>query len=134
MLVVGARPNFMRISAIIVAIMYGKLSYSSSIAFQLIHAGEHYKTLMSRSYFQHLGMPKPDVDLEVGSGLYAQQTAEIMRRIAPVTLNAQPDAVLVVGGGNSTIAFAHVASKRVYPPSNSHGLPSRSLIAHVEAG
>ncbi|MDR4483561.1 MAG: UDP-N-acetylglucosamine 2-epimerase [Nitrospirales bacterium] len=108
---------------------------SFSIVVELIYDGEHYKTLMSRSYFQDLGISKPDVDLEVGSGFYAQQTAEIMRCIEPVTLNAQPDAVLVVGDGNSTRLLLPLSHpKIVYPPSNSHGLPSRSLIAHVEAG
>jgi UDP-N-acetylglucosamine 2-epimerase (non-hydrolysing) len=134
MLVAGARPNFMKISAIIDALKDHNRSHSYPIAFQLVHTGQHYDQQMSQSFFQDLGMPKPDVDLEVGSGSHAQQTAEIMRRIEPVILKIQPNVVLVVGDVNSTIACALVASKIVYPQSKSCGLPSRPLIAHVEAG
>ncbi len=134
MLVAGARPNFMKISAIIDALKDFNRSHSRPIAFQLVHTGQHYDQQMSQSFFQDLGMPKPDVDLEVGSGSHAQQTAEIMRRIEPVMLKMQPHVVLVVGDVNSTIACALVASKIVYPQSNVRGLPSRPLIAHVEAG
>jgi len=109
-------------------------SHARPIAFQLVHTGQHYDQQMSQSFFQDLGMPKPDVDLEVGSGSHAQQTAEIMRRIEPVMLKMQPNVVLVVGDVNSTIACALVASKIAYPQSNVRGLPSRPLIAHVEAG
>ena len=134
MLVAGARPNFMKISSIIDALNDFNRSHSRPIAFQLVHTGQHYDQHMSQSFFQDLGMPKPDVDLEVGSGSHAEQTAEIMRRIEPVMLKTQPNVVLVVGDVNSTIACALVASKIVYPQSSVRGFPSRPLIAHVEAG
>ncbi|MDH5564484.1 MAG: UDP-N-acetylglucosamine 2-epimerase (non-hydrolyzing) [Nitrospirota bacterium] len=134
MLVAGARPNFMKISAIIDALKEFNRSNSRPIDFQLVHTGQHYDQHMSQSFFQDLGMPKPDVDLEVGSGSHAQQTAEIMRRIEPVLLKTQPNVVLVVGDVNSTIACALVASKIVYPQSHSRLGASRPLIAHVEAG
>jgi len=134
MLIAGARPNFMKISAIIDALKDYNQSHSRPIAFQLVHTGQHYDQHMSQSFFQDLGMPKPDVDLEVGSGSHAQQTAEIMRRIEPVMLKMQPNVVLVVGDVNSTIACALVASKIVYPQSNVRGGAPRPLIAHVEAG
>jgi UDP-N-acetylglucosamine 2-epimerase (non-hydrolysing) len=117
MLVAGARPNFMKISAIIDALKDYNRSLSSPIIFQLVHTGQHYDQQMSQSFFQDLGMPKPDVDLDVGSGSHAQQTAEIMRRIEPVMLKMQPNVVLVVGDVNSTIACALVASKIVYSQS-----------------
>ena len=134
MLVAGARPNFMKISAIIDALKEFNRSHSRPIAFQLVHTGQHYDQRMSQSFFQDLGMPKPDVDLEVGSGSHAQQTAEIVRRIEPVMLKMQPKVVLVVGDVNSTIACALVASKIVYPSSNARVGVLRPLIAHVEAG
>ena len=133
-LIAGARPNFMKIAPIIDALKDYNRSHSRPIAFQLVHTGQHYDQQMSQSFFRDLGMPKPDVDLEVGSGSHAQQTAEIMRRIEPVMLKTQPNVVLVVGDVNSTIACALVASKIVYPQSNISGFSSRPLIAHVEAG
>ncbi len=134
LLVAGARPNFMKISAIIDALKDYNNTHSLPIGYQLVHTGQHYDQQMSQSFFQDLGMPKPNVDLEVGSGSHAQQTAEIMRRIEPVLLKIQPNVVLVVGDVNSTIACALVASKIVYPQSAGPKKVSRPLIAHVEAG
>ena len=88
----------------------------------LIHTGQHFSPEMSDNFFHDLSMPAPDVNLGVGSGTQTEQTAEIMRRLEPAFLNAQPDAVLVVGDVNSTMAAALVAAK----------LGIR--IAHVEAG
>ena len=134
LLVAGARPNFMKISAIIDALKQYNKIHSRPIGYQLVHTGQHYDQQMSQSFFRDLGMPKPNVDLEVGSGSHAQQTAEIMRRIEPVLLKTQPNVVLVVGDVNSTIACALVASKIVYPQSSGQKGAVRPLIAHVEAG
>jgi UDP-N-acetylglucosamine 2-epimerase (non-hydrolysing) len=88
----------------------------------LVHSGQHYDELLSGSFFADLGLPKPDVNLQVGSGSHAVQTAEIMKRIEPVLLAYKPDMVLVVGDVNSTIAAALTAAK----------LGIR--VAHIEAG
>ncbi len=103
-----------------------------SIQQVLVHTGQHYGEQMSQSFFRDLGMPQPDVDLEVGSASHAHQTAEIMRRFEPCLLQQAPDALLVVGDVNSTVACSLVASKIIYPSSSSGR--TRPLIAHVEAG
>lgn len=114
--VVGARPNFMKISPLIRAMeQAGMKQY-------LVHTGQHYDAIMSDLFFRQLEIPEPDLNLEVGSGTQAQQTAEIMRRFEPVVLEKRPDLVLVVGDVNSTMACALVAVK----------LGIR--VAHVEAG
>jgi UDP-N-acetylglucosamine 2-epimerase (non-hydrolysing) len=77
----------------------------------LVHTGQHYDENMSRLFFDELGIPKPDVNLEVGSGSHANQTAEIMKRFEPLVLEHKPDYVLVVGDVNSTIACGLVAVK-----------------------
>ncbi|MEO0479569.1 MAG: UDP-N-acetylglucosamine 2-epimerase (non-hydrolyzing) [Planctomycetota bacterium] len=104
--VVGARPNFMKVAPIMAA-------YEGRPEFEplLVHTGQHYDERMSDLFFRQLGIPEPDVNLEVGSGSHAQQTAEIMTRFEPVMLEHKPDAVLVVGDVNSTIACGLVASK-----------------------
>jgi UDP-N-acetylglucosamine 2-epimerase (non-hydrolysing) len=88
----------------------------------LIHTGQHFSPEMSENFFHDLSMPAPDINLEVGPGTQTEQTSEIMRRLEPAFLNAKPDAVLVVGDVNSTMAAAVVAAK----------LGIR--VAHVEAG
>jgi UDP-N-acetylglucosamine 2-epimerase (non-hydrolysing) len=88
----------------------------------LVHTGQHYDERMSTLFFEQLKIPRPDVDLGVGSGSHAVQTAEVMKRFEPVVLDQQPDAVIVVGDVNSTIACALTAVKL--------GVP----VAHVEAG
>lgn len=113
----GARPNFMKIAPLMRA--YGD---HSGIAPLLVHTGQHYDENMSNLFFRQLNIPEPDINLEVGSGSHASQTAEIMKRFEPLVLEHQPDWVLVVGDVNSTIACALVASKL--------GVK----IAHVEAG
>jgi UDP-N-acetylglucosamine 2-epimerase (non-hydrolysing) len=115
--VVGARPNFMKIAPIVEA-----TKKFPDIEHCLVHSGQHYDELLSGNFFADLGLPKPDVNLEVGSGSHAVQTAEIMRRIEPVLLDYKPHAVVVVGDVNSTIAAALTAVK----------LGIR--VAHVEAG
>ncbi len=116
--VVGARPNFMKIAPIIRAFA----APTSALSAILLHTGQHYDEAMKHSFFTQLHIPEPDVDLEVGSGSHAQQTAEIMKRFEPVLDAQQPRAVLVVGDVNSTIACALVAVKK--------GVP----VIHVEAG
>lgn len=93
-----------------------------AIPFRLLHTGQHYDAAMKQSFFDQLAIPEPDIDLGVGSGSHAVQTAEIMKRFEPVLDEAPPRAVLVVGDVNSTIACSLVAVKK--------GIP----VIHVEAG
>jgi UDP-N-acetylglucosamine 2-epimerase (non-hydrolysing) len=115
--VVGARPNFMKIGPIIDA-----LKGLPEVEHCLVHSGQHYDELLSGNFFADLGLPKPDVNLQAGSGSHAVQTAEIMKRIEPVLLDYKPQMVLVVGDVNSTIAAALTAVKL--------GIG----VAHIEAG
>ncbi|MUI13285.1 UDP-N-acetylglucosamine 2-epimerase (non-hydrolyzing) [Massilia dura] len=115
--VVGARPNFMKMAPIMAA-----FDALPGIEAKLVHTGQHYDVAMNHQYFQALGIPDPDINLEVGSGSHAQQTAEVMRRFEPALDDVAPSAVLVVGDVNSTIACALVAAKK--------GVP----VIHVEAG
>ncbi|HZM43943.1 MAG TPA: UDP-N-acetylglucosamine 2-epimerase (non-hydrolyzing) [Burkholderiales bacterium] len=116
--VVGARPNFMKIAPV----MRAMRAANPPVPVRLLHTGQHYDPEMNAQYFQALGIPDPDVNLEVGSGTHATQTAEIMRRFEPVLDQERPAAVLVVGDVNSTLACALVAVKK--------GIP----VIHVEAG
>jgi UDP-N-acetylglucosamine 2-epimerase (non-hydrolysing) len=118
MCVVGARPNFMKIAPIIRALR----SQPDSITVCLVHTGQHYDTEMNDAFFAQLQIPHPDIELEVGSGSHAVQTAEIMKRFELVVEQESPAAVLVVGDVNSTIACALVAAKKNIP------------VVHVEAG
>lgn len=125
--VVGARPNFMKIAPIVDALKNEESKNEESkkhpaIEHCLVHSGQHYDELLSGNFFADLGLPKPDVNLEVGSGSHAVQTAEIMKRIEPVLIDYKPHMVLVVGDVNSTIAAALTAVKL--------GIP----VAHIEAG
>ncbi|MCH7870404.1 MAG: UDP-N-acetylglucosamine 2-epimerase (non-hydrolyzing) [Planctomycetes bacterium] len=115
--VCGARPNFMKIAPLMRA-----FASRPGIEPFLLHTGQHYDENMNRSFFEALNIPKPDANLEVGSGSHAAQTAAIMQRFEPVLLEQKPDAVLVVGDVNSTVACALVSVKL--------GVP----IIHVEAG
>lgn len=98
------------------------LRQRSNVTQTLVHTGQHYDKNMSDVFFEELGIPAPDVNLEVGSGSHAQQTAEVMSRFEPVVLDKKPDAVLVYGDVNSTMAAAVVCSKLLVP------------VGHVEAG
>ncbi len=104
--VVGARPNFMKIAPLM-----AEYSRHEDIHAILVHTGQHYDEIMSKLFFNELGIPEPDINLEVGSGSHAVQTAEIMKAFEPVVLEHKPDAVLVVGDVNSTIACGLVAVK-----------------------
>ena len=115
--VVGARPNFMKAAPVLRA-----LATETSIRQTLVHTGQHYDAGMSDVFFQQLGMPAPDMNLSVGSGSHAQQTAEVMARFEPVALDQKPDRVVVYGDVNSTVAAAMVCAKLCIP------------VAHVEAG
>ena len=104
--VVGARPNFIKIASVLRG-----CSQFPEIESILVHTGQHYDDQMSKSFFDELEIPRPDINLEVGSGSHAQQTAEIMKRFEQVVNDIKPDAVLVVGDVNSTVACVLVASK-----------------------
>ncbi|MEQ8800936.1 non-hydrolyzing UDP-N-acetylglucosamine 2-epimerase [Haliea sp.] len=116
--VVGARPNFMKIAPIMRALN----APGSGLSASLVHTGQHYDAAMKHAFFEQLHIPEPDVDLEVGSGSHAVQTAQIMLKFEPVLDERKPAAILVVGDVNSTIACALVAVKK--------GIP----VIHVEAG
>jgi UDP-N-acetylglucosamine 2-epimerase (non-hydrolysing) len=104
--VVGARPNLIKIAPLMHA--YGQ---AGGIEPLLVHTGQHYDANMSDLFFRQLGIPEPHLNLEVGSASHAVQTAEIMKAFEPVVLERRPDAVLVVGDVNSTIACGLVAVK-----------------------
>jgi len=115
--VVGARPNFMKIAPLMAA-----YEDNPSVQPLLVHTGQHYDETMSDLFFRQLGIPEPDINLGVGSASHAAQTAGIMTAFEPVVLDYRPDAVVVVGDVNSTIACGLVAVKL--------GVK----LAHVEAG
>ena len=104
--VCGARPNFIKMAPLIQA-------FRDKGNFQtfLVHTGQHYDENMSKLFFDELQMPRPDINLDVGSASHAVQTAEIMESFEPVVLEFKPDYVLVVGDVNSTIACGLVAVK-----------------------
>ncbi|MEG1970321.1 MAG: UDP-N-acetylglucosamine 2-epimerase (non-hydrolyzing) [Burkholderiaceae bacterium] len=116
--VVGARPNFMKMAPLLRALA----ATPGAPPAVLVHTGQHYDHALSDQLFADLGLPAPDVNLEVGSASHAVQTAEVMRRFEPVIDRYCPSAVVVVGDVNSTLACALVAVKK--------GVP----VAHVEAG
>jgi len=116
--VAGARPNFMKIAPIMAALA----ALRPQVEVQLVHTGQHYDVAMNQQYFVALGIPAPDINLEVGSGSHALQTAEVMKKFEPALDQMRPSAVLVVGDVNSTLACALVAAKK--------GVP----VIHVEAG
>lgn len=116
-LVAGARPNFMKIAPIVRALQaHGGLGY------KIIHTGQHYDREMNDVFFEELGIPAPDVFMGAGGGSHAQQTAKIMTAFEELCQANRPDAVLVVGDVNSTLACSIVAKKLNIP------------VAHVEAG
>lgn len=116
--VVGARPNFMKMAPIMAAMK----EVAPEIDVRLLHTGQHYDAAMNHQYFEALGIRAPDVNLDVGSGSHAVQTADVMRRFESALDEQQPSAVLVVGDVNSTLACALVAAKKSVP------------VIHVEAG
>lgn len=119
--IAGARPNFMKIAPILHAIQ-ARQAQGSKLRYRLVHTGQHYDARMSGDFFTQLGIPLPDVNLEVGSGTQAEQTAGIMTKYERLLLDARSDACLVVGDVTSTMACAIAAQKLRVP------------VAHVEAG
>jgi len=101
--VVGARPNFMKIAPIAEAISEQNRIGKGEIKHVIVHTGQHYDEKMSELFFTDLGIPKPDLNLGVGSGSQAAQTADIMKRFDPVLKEQKPDYVLVVGDVNSRL-------------------------------
>jgi UDP-N-acetylglucosamine 2-epimerase (non-hydrolysing) len=116
-LVAGARPNFMKIAPIVRAI-----KAHGGLAYKIIHTGQHYDREMNDVFFDELGIPAPDVFMAAGGGSHAQQTGKIMVAFEEYCQAHRPDAVLVVGDVNSTLACSIVAKKQCIP------------VAHVEAG
>src|SRR5512137_2039480 len=120
-IIAGARPNFMKIAPIIRAIQ-ARQQQGSALAYRLVHTGQHYDARMSGDFFRQLGIPDPDVNLEVGSGTQAEQTAAIMVRYEQLLLKQRSALCLVVGDVTSTMACAIAAQKLCVP------------VAHVEGG
>ena len=120
--VVGARPNFMKAAPVLRALAEYGAGRRILLRQTLVHTGQHYAAAMSDVFFSQLAMPAPDVNLSVGSGSHAQQTAQVMARFEPVVLERTPDCVVVYGDVNSTAAAALVCAKLQIP------------VAHVEAG
>jgi UDP-N-acetylglucosamine 2-epimerase (non-hydrolysing) len=115
--IVGARPNLPKIAPLL-----REMSRHPQIEPILVHTGQHYDEQLSDIFFRQMGIPEPHVNLDVGSGSHAVQTAEVLKRIEPLLVEQKPDLVLVVGDVNSTIAVSLAAAKL--------GI----AIAHVEAG
>lgn len=116
--VVGARPNFMKMAPVMAALTRNPGEFDVT----LVHTGQHYDGAMSQVFFDELGLPRPDINLNVGSGSQTVQTAAIMTAFEPILDQVRPDAVIVVGDVTSTIACALVAAKA--------GVD----VAHVESG
>ncbi|MEN8209389.1 MAG: UDP-N-acetylglucosamine 2-epimerase (non-hydrolyzing) [Candidatus Fermentibacteria bacterium] len=114
-IVCGARPNFMKVDPII-------RNIDPAFELRIVHTGQHYDHIMSQSFFDELELPRPDINLEVGSASITVQTATIMKRYEEVILSRMPDAVVVVGDVNSTLACSLTAVR--------YGIP----VIHVEAG
>jgi UDP-N-acetylglucosamine 2-epimerase (non-hydrolysing) len=115
--VIGARPNYMKVAPV-----YEALKAHTGIRQVLVNTGQHYDRAMAGIFLQEFGLPTPDVDLGVGSGSHATQTAKVMIGFEQVCTDLRPDLVVVVGDVNSTMAASIVAAKMLIP------------IAHVEAG
>lgn len=120
-IIAGARPNFMKIAPIIRA-LDARRAEGGPLGYRLVHTGQHYDARMSGDFFTQLGIPEPHVNLEVGSGSQAEQTAAIMTRYEKLLLQQRADLCLVVGDVTSTMACAIAAQKLCVP------------VAHVEAG
>jgi UDP-N-acetylglucosamine 2-epimerase (non-hydrolysing) len=120
-IIAGARPNFMKIAPIIRALQ-ARAAAGGPLRYRLVHTGQHYDARLSGAFFEQLGIPNPDVNLEVGSGTQAEQTAAIMTRYERLLLDAPAALCLVVGDVTSTMACAIAAQKLAIP------------VAHVEGG
>ena len=114
--IVGARPNLVKIAPLLTAMLS-----NDRIKPVLVHTGQHYDEKLSGIFFEQMGIRRPDINLDVGSGSQAWQTAEILKRIEPVLVEQNPDIVLVVGDVNSTMAASLAAAKFGIPIA--HGSP-----------
>jgi UDP-N-acetylglucosamine 2-epimerase (non-hydrolysing) len=119
--VASTRPNFVKVAPLIEALQRQRANYPA-LEIRLVHTGQHYDDRMSRSFFDELALPRPDVDLGIGSGSHAQQTGNVMIAFERTLIDERPDWVIVVGDVNSTLACALTAKK----------LGIR--VAHLEAG
>ncbi len=113
--IIGARPQFVKCAPVSAALRKEHPEF-------LVHTGQHYDENMSHIFFDEMGIPKPDVNLDVGSGTHATQTAAMMTGLEPLMLEQKPDAVMIYGDTNSTVAGALVAAKLHIP------------VIHIEAG
>lgn len=120
-IIAGARPNFMKVAPVIRA-LETRAAQGGALRYRLIHTGQHYDPKLSGTFFDQLGIPAPNVNLEVGSGTQAEQTAAIMVRYERLLIDSPADGCLVVGDVTSTMACAIAAQKL--------GIP----VAHVEGG
>jgi UDP-N-acetylglucosamine 2-epimerase (non-hydrolysing) len=128
LLVAGARPNYMKIAPIHWAIAAGA---ADDLDAEIVHTGQHYDPSMSDDFFRDLGLPPPSVNLEVGSGSHAEQTAKVLIGFEAVLREKRPAIVVVVGDVNSTAACALAAAKMYYDDGDRLARP---IVAHVEAG
>ena len=120
-IVAGARPNFMKIAPVVHAIEKAKAN-GHSLHYRIVHTGQHYDRKLSETFFEELGIPAPDINLEVGSGTQAEQTAGIMVRFEKELIDHPTDLVIVVGDVTSTMACSITAKKL------------NTRVAHIEAG
>jgi UDP-N-acetylglucosamine 2-epimerase (non-hydrolysing) len=118
---VGARPNFVKIAPIL-RTLDARRSAGADLEVTLVHTGQHYDAALSDSFFSDLEIRPPDINLGVGSGSHAEQTARVLAAVEPVLIERRPDLLVVVGDVNSTLACALAAAKLLVP------------VAHVEAG
>lgn len=121
--VVGARPNFMKMAPLHKEL----LKHKAKVIHKIVHTGQHYDKQLSDIFFKQLGLPKPHINLGVGSGSHAEQTAETMVKFEQVVLKEKPDLVLVYGDVNSTLAASIVCAKIL---QNGKPVP----VAHIESG
>jgi len=115
--VIGARPQFIKASVVSAAVQK-----SSELQEKIIHTGQHFDANMSNIFFDQLGIPKPDYQLDINSGSHGAMTGRMLEAIEKICLEEKPDRLMVYGDTNSTLAGALAASKLHIP------------VAHIEAG
>lgn len=120
--IVGARPQFVKLAPVCRAVEAHNRAGGVPVTHVIVHTGQHYDPELSDIFFDELEIPKPDINLGVGSGPHGQQTGRMLEQFERFLLESKPDAVIVYGDTNSTIAGALVAAKQHVP------------VAHIEAG